>query len=86
MNWNEIKKSIIIDLQNRGLAKPSIRINALERIEDILKLHFKEMLNNPAFLQKTDKNDFKAQLAQYKSNGRLNGAESSIINEIYYRI
>lgn len=86
MNWNEIKRSIIDDLQTRGLSNPNIRINALEKLEGIMKLHFKEFINNPSLLQKIDKNIFKQQLAHYKSNGTLNGAESSVVNEIYYRI
>ena len=76
MTWNEIKRSIISDLNNRGLANPSIRINALERIEVIIKSHFKEILADPSLLKKIDKNVFKDRLAKYKTNGTLNGAES----------
>jgi len=88
MPWSEIKRSIINDLKfpERDLAKPSIRINALEGLEGIMKSHFKEILNNPSLLNKIDKNTFKASLAKYKSNGKLNGAESSVVNEIYYRL
>jgi hypothetical protein len=86
MTWNEIRISIINDLNNRGLANPNIRINALERLEGIMKSHFKEILNDPSLLMKLDKNLFKEKLAEYKPNGNLNGAESSVINEIYYRI
>lgn len=80
MTWNEIKRSIINDLNTRGLAKPSIRINALEGLEGIMKSHFKEILNDPSLLKKIDKNAFKANLAKYKPNGKLNGAESSVVN------
>jgi hypothetical protein len=86
MNWNEIRISIINDLNSRGLANPNIRINALERLEVIMKSHFKEILDDPSKLKKIDKNDFKERLAKFKTNGNLNGAESSVINEIYYRI
>ena len=86
MNWIEIKRSIINDLNTRGLANPNIRINALERLEGVMKSHFKEILNDPSLLKKIDKNEFKKQLAKFKPNTILNGAESSIINEIYYRI
>jgi hypothetical protein len=86
MTWNEIKISIINDLNTRGLSNPSIRINALERLEGIMKSHFIEILANPTLLKKIDKNAFKANLAKYKTNGTLNGAESSVVNEIYYRI
>lgn len=86
MSWIEIKRSIISDLNNRGLANPRIRINALERLEAIMKSHFKEILADPSLLKKMDKNIFKDRLAKYKTNGTLNGAESSVVNEIYYRI
>jgi hypothetical protein len=86
MTWNEIKRSIINDLNNRGLANPSIRINALERLEAIMKPHFKEILADPSLLKEIDKNAFKDRLAKYKTNGTLSGAESSVVNEIYYRI
>lgn len=86
MTWNEIKRSIISDLNNRDLADPNIRINALERLEVIMKSHFKEILADPSLLKKIDKNVLKDRLAKYKTNGTLNGAESSVVNEIYYRI
>jgi len=86
MAWSEIKRSIINDLNNRNLANPSIRINALERLEAIMKSHFKEILENPSLLKTIDKNVFKERLAKYKTNGTLNGAESSVVNEIYNRI
>ena len=86
MNWKEIKRSIINDLQTRGLANPNIRINALERIESIMKTNFKDILNNPSLLKKIDKRVYKEAVAKFKPNGTLSGAESSVINEIYYRI
>jgi len=87
MNWFEIKTSIKNDLESRGLSKPKIRLNALERLEEIFKQHFPEYLKNPKeMFNKIDKSDFKAKVAKYKSNHKLNSAESSIINEIYYRI
>jgi hypothetical protein len=86
MTWNEIKRSIIDDLSNREIVNPNIRINALERLETIMNSHFKEILADPSLLKKIDKNAFKERLAKYKTNGTLNGAESSVVNEIYYRI
>jgi hypothetical protein len=86
MPWNEIKRSIINDLNTRGLSNPNIRINALGRLEVIMKSHFKEILADPTLLKKIDKNAFKENLAKYKPNGNLNGAESSVVNEIYYRL
>ncbi len=87
MTWQEIKDSIIQDLDSRGLKNSSIRKNALNKIEEIFKLHFPYLIQNPKEgFGKIEKNEFKARIAKYKPNGRLNSAESSIINEIYYRI
>ena len=86
MTWNEIKRLIINDLNTRGLANPNIRINALERLEGLMKSYFKEILNDPSLLKKIDKNVFKDRLAKHKTNGTLNSAESSVVNEIYYRL
>lgn len=87
MNWLEIKKSIRESLMKRGLSDPNIRLNALDNIEDILRRRFPEYLQNPneAF-GKTDKKLLQESIAKYKPNGKLNGAEKSVINEIYYRI
>jgi len=87
MNWSEIKKSIIQELNSRGLSNPNIRLNALDNLEVILKRHFPEYLDNPKEnFRKIDKNEIKEKIAKFKTNGKLNSAESSIINEIYYRI
>ena len=87
MNWIEIKESISEDLMTRGLSDPNIRLRALDRVELILKKEFPKYLQNPsAEFGKIDKEQFKASIAKYKPKGRLTGAESSVINEIYYRI
>ena len=71
-----------LNLPERNLANPNIRINALEGLENTMKSHFKEIVANPSLLKKIDKKVFKEELAKYKSNRKLNGAES-VINEIY---
>jgi hypothetical protein len=87
MNWFEIKNSIRNDLKSRGLSNPNIRLNALDNLEEIMKQKFPEYLKNPVeMFNKIEKNEFKGKIARYKSNQKLNAAESSIINEIYYRI
>lgn len=87
MNWKELKESIRDDLSTRGLSKPSIRINALSRIEAILEKNLPEYIQNPIEnFGKIEKKDFKNKISKYKDNGKLNGAEDSVINEIYYRI
>jgi hypothetical protein len=86
MNWNEIKQSIITDLQSRGLSNPNIRINALASLERLMMQNFKELIADPTKLRQIDKNEFKERLARHKANEKLNGAEDSVVNEIYYRI
>jgi len=87
MKWNEIKNSIVNDLKTRGLSNPKIRLSALNNLEEILKQNFSEYVNNPQeMFGQIDKNKFKEKVSKYKSNQKLNSAESSIINEIYYRI
>lgn len=80
MNWFELKNRIINLLLSRDLANPNIRINALSRLEGILKTHFNDIYNNPSLLLKIDKNDFKEKISKYK---KLNSAESSVINNFY---
>ena len=87
MKWFEIKNSIKNDLKSRGLSNPNIRLNALDNLEEIFKRNFSEYLDNPAEkFGKIDKNELKKKISRFKSNQKLNSAESSIINEIYYRI
>lgn len=87
MNWTEIKKDIQKSLNERGLKKPSIRLNALENIESILRINFPKFIENPQEnFKNIEKNFLKSELAKYKENGCLNSAESSVINEIYYHI
>lgn len=86
MKWFEIKESIKNDLLSRGLKDPSIRLRALDNIEAILKRHYEDYISSPELLRSIKKNDFKAKVEKYKSNMKLNSAEESVINEIYYRI
>jgi hypothetical protein len=86
MNWLEIKNSIRESLNSRGLANPNIRINALNRIEEILKRHYPKFIQNPQEeFGRMKKSEFKALIEKCK-NADFSGAESSVINEIYYRI
>jgi hypothetical protein len=87
MNWLEIKNDIRHDLKTRGLSNPNIRLGAFENLEEIFKKNFPEYLKNPnEMFGKIDKNEFKKKVAKFKSNQKLNSAESSVINEIFYRI
>ena len=87
MKWFEIKNGIKNDLLSRNLETPNRRINELDNLEGIFKKHFQGFLENPQqMFGTTDKESFKKEVAKYKSNGKLNGAESSLINEIYKKI
>ena len=85
--FSQLKQSITIDIQNRNLKNTSIRLNALESVEKLLKLEISEMINDPCkLIRLLEKDQLKKSLSARKSNGNLNGAEESIINEIYCRI
>jgi ribosome-interacting GTPase 1 len=87
MSWKTIKDSIRTDLLSRDLKNPNIRLNALERIEILLKKKSLILIENPeSELRSIDKNDLKESLSLFKENGKISSAESSIINEIYRRI
>ena len=87
MKWQEIKKSIQDDLLSRNLKNPNIRLNALKRLEQLFKIHFPEFIENPKqSFNAIDKNELKKKLSVYKDNDKITSSESSIINEIYYRI
>jgi hypothetical protein len=88
MDFSEVKKSILDDLLSRDLKNPSIRLNAIDSVETLLKLKIQEMLSNSIkLIELLGKNELKNLLSELKKNERINDAESSIIiNEIYYRI
>jgi hypothetical protein len=83
MTWLDIKNQIEKDLLSRNLKDPNIRLRALKKIEEIMTVNFKEEIKNPILLLKFQKDDFKDHLAKYKANFKLNGAEDSIINNIF---
>ncbi len=80
MDWQHLKMLIIKELQDRNLANPYIRINALERISDMFKKHYPDYYNEPTLLLSVAKADLIKDLSKYK---KLNSAESSIINTIF---
>lgn len=85
MEWAEIKESIVADLTARGLKDPMIRLKALEKIEAIVQRHYPSYFENTNELLQLGKESFKRKIAE-KKRKELNGAEKSVINEIYYRI
>lgn len=79
MDWITIKQSILNELnsQERNLANPQIRTNALTSIESILG---PLIVANPKLLSKIGKADLLESLSKLK---KLNSAEKSIVNHIY---
>ena len=87
MNWFEIKREIRKELLSRNLKTPNRRLNELDNLEDIFKTHFNKYIKDPEqMFGKTDKEKFKELVSKIKPNNKLNGAEISLINEIYHQI
>ncbi len=82
MTWNELKPLIEDDFLSRELKDPSIRLRALDNIEALLKVHMPELLNDILAICNIEKKEFKKLIAHYKGK-ELNGAEKSVINDIY---
>jgi hypothetical protein len=84
--WRNIREDIRKDLLARGLKEPRLRLNALDHLEHLLNEIWPDFLNNPKVLLEIGKEDASARLAQLKKFGTLNGAEKSILNEIFARL
>jgi DNA-binding MurR/RpiR family transcriptional regulator len=87
MKWFEIKREIRKDLLSRNLKTPKRRLNELDNLENLFRKHFREYIENPkTMFNSIDKDEFKNKVAKFKSTGKINAAESSLINEIYKQI
>lgn len=85
MTWYDLKQLIEDDLLSRGLKDPSIRLRALERIEEVMNNHFPEYIVDISNFKNIEKEEFKAIIAEKKGT-KLNGAENSVINDIFVQI
>jgi hypothetical protein len=83
MHWQDVKEAIRELLQSRNLANPRIRLNALESIDRLLDVHFPNIKSNPETIRNYSKAELIEVLSTSKSNGRLNSAEISVLNNIY---
>lgn len=81
MNILELKRLVIAEYNNRNL-KSSQSYKELDKIIDYLRNNYGNELNH---LPK-DKNQFKREYCDYLGKEELNGAESSVINEIFYQL
>ena len=59
MLWIELKSKVKQLLKDRDLAKPNIRLNSLEKLEQLIKSKFPQIYNNPSSVLQIDKDDFK---------------------------
>ena len=83
MKLSELKKRVVDELNSRNLADPRIRINALNKI--CLYLAQTEYIKEGLIDFPEDKNELKKVYQNIKGKA-LNGAESSVINEMYNQI
>jgi hypothetical protein len=83
MNWNELLKKYKENHLRQNLKTPNRRLSAQEKLISIIQTNFPEIKSNPSLLLKIDKKDFKEKLSKYKSNGKLNSAEESVVNGWY---
>ena len=86
MGWYEIKSAIRADLLARGLKQPRLRLNALDRLEKLLARLLPNFLSNPKILLDVGKEAVSKELAGLKETGSLNGAEKSVLNQIFERL
>jgi hypothetical protein len=85
MKWNELKQSIVKELQSKRLADPKRRISALNKVESIMNEKCPQYIRDTTNFAKIEKDDFKKLIEKAKGKV-LNGAENSVINEIYNKI
>lgn len=76
----ELRNKVFAELDSRDLADPSIRKRAFNHVLDYIRQS--EYYNNEKLILPPDKNNFKKNYETYKCK-KLNGAEKSIINEMY---
>ena len=85
MTLNQLKNAIISELSSRSLKDPQIRKNALEKVCKYITEYQQIYLHDQNVVLPKDKNEFKNEYERYKST-KMNGAENSIINEIYNQL
>lgn len=86
MEWSEIKDAIRADLLARGLKEPRIRLSALNCLEQLLRELFPEFPKHPTMLLGVGKEASSKKLARLKETGTLNGAERSVLNQIFAQL
>ena len=81
--WIDIKFAIQRELRSRDLAQPRIRLSVLDRLESLLVRTYPGFKSDPAVLLTLEKQKVEGALARLKDNGKLNGAERSVLNNVF---
>lgn len=81
--WEALVSRVDESLLNRNLSQPKIRRDALKHLNVLFSVRFPEIKDDPSLLVEYGKTYVKEALAQLKPTGSLNGAEDSIINDLY---
>ncbi|MBN2597591.1 MAG: hypothetical protein JXR82_12485 [Marinifilaceae bacterium] len=82
-NWKKLKQLYLKNhLEKEYLVSPETRVNALNRIEKLMKANFPDIVKQPKFLKQIPKDKFLLEL-KLKKGAELNGAEISVINGFY---
>lgn len=82
-SWREIKKTIRTELLSRELAQPRTRLAALDHVEEMLGRVYPRFGLQPEVVLSIPETQLRERLAAFKSNGSLNGAEKSVLHNIY---
>lgn len=80
MTINELRDQVLTVLDSRNLKQPSRRKNALEHV--LSYIENSNYISNGNIILPQDKETFKQGYMTHKGRN-LNGAENSVINEIY---
>ena len=80
MTITEIRNKVFAELDSRNLTQPSRRKNDLDHVLDFIKVS--KYYSKVNVLLPQDKEQFKLDYQTHKGE-KLNGAERSVINEMY---
>lgn len=83
MNWQRLSASIRANLESRDLKEPRLRLSALENVGRSLTELFPEFGETPEILLQHGERTVSIQLARRKETGSLNGAERSVLHQIF---
>ena len=83
MQWREIREAIRSDVLGRNLVNPRLRLSALDSVDRLVNKRYPEFLSDWAVIVGFGKQKVSSDLARLKANGRLNGAEKSVLTQAF---